>query len=238
LIENNLRQLYQAKEYYFSETGDADSVKFVELNKSGYIRKSIVSHIFHNDSLELKRGWRYNLEYKSGEPIYARRYGNAAAGTGSILETIWYPAPPEGAVAQSGSGGNPQPPSTLSPKPPVVVQQPPVVSQPPPTIVPPPVVVAQPPLTSTTVSPDVIQPPTVIAQPPAVIAQPPTTTTVSPVVVQPSTTPATVNPAVNQGPAATNTRPANNPPGNQPNNNHAPGNSAHGHAQGHGNNKP
>ncbi|MCX6401006.1 MAG: type II secretion system protein, partial [Propionibacteriales bacterium] len=31
LIENNLRQLYQAKEYYFTETGDADSVKFVEL---------------------------------------------------------------------------------------------------------------------------------------------------------------------------------------------------------------
>lgn len=249
LIENNLRQVYQAKEYYYSETGSTQLASFRTLITKGYLRSSAET-IASRQTFEGHLGWNYALLYRPGSPVYAFRGedplvaqpDNSFAWRKTRGEIVWYPGPPEEAGAGTVSSGKPVTPPPLLPNPPVVVQSPTVVAQPPPMNVTPPVVVAQPPLTSTTVSPDVVQTPATTTQPPTVIAQPPTTTTVSPVVVQPATTPSTVNPAVNQGPTAANSGPANNPPGNQPRPNQSPGNSAHGHAQGqgqgHGNNKP
>ncbi len=99
MVDNTLRQIYQAKEFYFSETGAAAQVQVIELSKRGYLKKALFGTFAHRDSLETKMGWHYNIEYKAGEPIYAHRYTNPN-GTGTILDTIWYPGPPASTAAK------------------------------------------------------------------------------------------------------------------------------------------
>jgi prepilin-type N-terminal cleavage/methylation domain-containing protein len=276
LLQNNLRQLFQAKEYYFSETGAAGPVGVKDLIKEGYLKQSIEDRFFGSGSLETKLGWHYSRTLMPNAPTMAYRGPKPAADAPASANVIYYPAAPA-----PGSAVN-QPPTVVTPP----AQNPPAIK--PPTLLPPaannqtgpvvvptlPVVVNQPPKpvvntpptqpivsppaqqpdsgTQPVVTPPALNPPDVnppsttttgpeATQPPTVIVPPTTTstpTTVSPpAVVQPPKPPSTATPSGSQNPPATNSGPTNQPPANQPNNNHSPGNSAFGHAQGHGNNK-
>lgn len=225
LIANNLRQIYDAKEYYYSETGSTQIASFKTLINKGYLRSSMSEIIAATHTLEGNLGWRYAFIYRPDAPVYAFRGEDPLVARPDHLfdwrktngEVLWYPAPPQGALSNNDSTTNPVTPPSLTPRPPVIVPQPPVAQ--------PPVVVAQPSIPTTTINPDIPQPPALVAQPPAVIAQPPITTT--------------VNPPDSQTPSTTDSSSTAN---------NSPGNSAFGHShnqgkqgnsgQGHGNNKP
>ncbi len=200
MIENTLRQLYQAKEFYFTETGDLNPVTVAQLSRQGYVKKSQFTALTEHGSLETKMGWRYNIQFRAGEPIYARLYANRA-GTGTPLETIWYPGPPSGDADSSAAGGT-------------VVTTPPAVQQP---VVQP---VVQPPVQQ---PPGVIQPqvPPSTTSPVAPNAGP--TGTVS---TTPGNPPATATGG--QPPVVAPT--GQNNAGTNPPANHSPGNSAFGHS--------
>jgi hypothetical protein len=149
LIENNLRQLYQAKEYYFSETDAGLPTSIPALAAKGYLSASVKDRLMNSHSFEANKGWHYYPLLVMGAPVAAYQ-GTKQAGFAPKGEVIYYPGPPNSPVDVFGigsaigvptSGG--QPPTV---KPPVGTQQPgvlvPPVNQPPvvtpPSVVPPP----------------------------------------------------------------------------------------------------
>lgn len=50
-IQNNLRQIFQAKEQYFSESGTGNLGSLVTLKNSGHLRPSIVERLMSGHSL-------------------------------------------------------------------------------------------------------------------------------------------------------------------------------------------
>lgn len=128
LLQNNLRQLYQAKEFYYAQTGDIKPVLVMELIKQDYLRKSVFESLYQHHSLETKMGWLYTGSFAVGEPVFARHYANSR-GVGPVLETVWYPEPPSTASTNLNTTNQSVPaiPSTQQP----VVAQPPVVVTPP-----------------------------------------------------------------------------------------------------------
>lgn len=50
-IQNNLRQIFQAKEQYFSESGTGNLGSLITLKNSGHMRPSIVERLMSGHSL-------------------------------------------------------------------------------------------------------------------------------------------------------------------------------------------
>lgn len=102
LIENNLRQLYQAKEYYFSESGDVQQIGMGALANQGYLRKSQIYNLYQHGAMETHMGWHYDTFFFPGDPVGAQRLpdgGTIADSTASI----YYPdAPPGGGFNRAG----------------------------------------------------------------------------------------------------------------------------------------
>ncbi len=100
LVMNNLRQLYDAKEYYFSETGAGAQVPIGNLMQRGYVTRRLAVGLFdyRANSLDLKMGWHYPNKFTAGTPTYAYTgtKPNNGAPTGEI---IYYPGPPADAAA-------------------------------------------------------------------------------------------------------------------------------------------
>lgn len=93
LLQNNLRQLYNAKEHYYSETGKSDRIKFSVLFQNNYLRHSLFRPLYQHESLETKMGWVYQVESGPGEPIAAKLYVSGTAG--AYKDIVWYPSPPD-----------------------------------------------------------------------------------------------------------------------------------------------
>lgn len=236
LLQNNLRQLYQAKEYYFTETGDGGSVGVKALIAGGYLKPSIEDRLFGSGSMETKMGWHYGRRFVAGEPTYAYQGPQpTAANPPAIAE--YYPGQPTSFAATFPTGtGQTPPPSqpgtqvtTTPQKPPTIVSPPVVTPQPivaPPTVVPPPVVIPPPVVTP----PAVVTPP--VVTPTANGPQPVATQT--PVVTQPNPQIANQPPQPTQSPNSGSSTSSSSQPNPAVNQAHSPGNSAFGHSQGNG----
>lgn len=129
LIENNLRQLYQAKEFYYSDTGTSNVVTFSALAKQGYLRQSQVYSLYHNGAMETHMGWHYDVMFYPGDPVGAQRLpeGGHLADT---TDSIYYPAAPAGGgfnlasqkIAASTAARSQQPKVTPTPvRPPALI---------------------------------------------------------------------------------------------------------------------
>lgn len=148
LIENNLRQLYDAKEFYYLESGNGSLVFLRVLQAKGYLSNAAYARLTTGSTLEAKLGWHYLPAVLPSEPVLA--YRGRLSPTGVPLdEVIYYPAPP----SRGASGG-----TTPIVTPPVVnppVVNPPVVNPPvvnPPVVTPPTVSGGNPPATTSTPS--------------------------------------------------------------------------------------
>jgi len=91
VIANNLRQLYQAKEYYFSETRSTDLTNVSILAEKGYIKDSLNEQFQTMLSFEGGSGWHYGLDLLPGQPVYAYQ-GTQPANSAPTGEVIYYPA--------------------------------------------------------------------------------------------------------------------------------------------------
>lgn len=137
LVENNLRQLYQAQEFYSAETGDMGEVNLAVLVRQGYLSVAQFNRLYTHslNSLETKMGWRYQTMFRSGSPTYAYRGTPPAVNAPPSDDLSYYPGPPaDGAPPVPGLGTIPaitNPPVTA----PVVA---PAVSGSTPALVPPP----------------------------------------------------------------------------------------------------
>jgi prepilin-type N-terminal cleavage/methylation domain-containing protein len=131
-ILNNLRQLHEAKEHYFFESG-TDLATPKGLAQSGYLRQSAGDRVTSGATFEAHLGWHYGYILMPGQPTYA--YQGADPGTPAgrdkpgvmnwskpTGEVIWYPGPPpELAAAATGSGS----PATVAAQPVAKPAQPP-----------------------------------------------------------------------------------------------------------------
>ena len=93
LLENNLRQLYQAKEYYFLESGTGGPVTANELVAQGYIKASQIFSLYQNGSMETHMGWVYDGTFYPKDPVAANLLPSGPSKTAST-ESIYYPGPP------------------------------------------------------------------------------------------------------------------------------------------------
>jgi len=93
LIMNNLRQFYDAKEFYFAETGSTQPASVVTLANEGYIRESLKNAVMSHTSLEAHLGWHYSFVTNRDIPTYAYRGSRPAAGAPPSDDLIYYPAP-------------------------------------------------------------------------------------------------------------------------------------------------
>jgi prepilin-type N-terminal cleavage/methylation domain-containing protein len=96
MLQNNLRQIYQAKEHYFSESGASDRIKVMVLIQNNYLRRSLVRALYHHESLETRMGWVYPVEVGIGEPVSAKQYVRGTSG--AYRDIVWYPEPPADAA--------------------------------------------------------------------------------------------------------------------------------------------
>ena len=116
VILNTLRQLYDAKEYYFSETGASTPVSVRMLVHDGYVSQGVSDRIFAHTSLGVSSGWRYFQASLPGQPTFAYR-GTVPGNPGPAGEVIYYPGPPSSidalfgrqppAASSTGGGANP-----------------------------------------------------------------------------------------------------------------------------------
>ncbi|MFZ9682497.1 MAG: hypothetical protein ACO3DQ_04745 [Cephaloticoccus sp.] len=141
MVENNLRQLYQAQEFYSAETGDMGEVNLAVLVRQGYLSVAQFNRLYTHslNSLETKMGWRYQTMFRSGSPTYAYRGTPPAVNAPPSDDLSYYPGPPaDGAPPVPGLGTIPaitNPPVTAPVTAPVVA---PAVSGSTPALVPPP----------------------------------------------------------------------------------------------------
>ncbi len=130
MIENNLRQAYQAKEFYFSDTGDGMAVGFMKLAQQNYLKERVGRQMLAGDSYEAHQGWHYYRLLLPDQPVLAYR-GATPNANSRPQDLIWYPGPPADVAAYfshntvTGSTGTPQPPTTQPPA--VTTTQPPPV---------------------------------------------------------------------------------------------------------------
>lgn len=125
LIQNNLRQLYQAKEFYFAETGTGGPVSSPTLIQAGYLSKALQSRLFSTASFETKMGWHYADQFLPGEPTYAYMGPRPSVATPPAAANIeFYPSEPKSAAAlfaatgsKPGGGGSPAAGSGATPGP-------------------------------------------------------------------------------------------------------------------------
>jgi prepilin-type N-terminal cleavage/methylation domain-containing protein len=100
LVMNNLRQLYDAKEYYFAESGIGSPVAVGTLMGKGYITRRLAFGLFdyRGGSQDLKSGWHYPTNFSAGLPTYAYT-GTKPTNAAPTGEIIYYPSPPADPVA-------------------------------------------------------------------------------------------------------------------------------------------
>lgn len=91
VIHNNLRQYYQAKEYYYAETGTTKASSIITLEREGYISKSLKDRLLGHASYESKMGWHYRIIFTPGMPTTAFQ-GRLVTGSVPTGEVIYYPA--------------------------------------------------------------------------------------------------------------------------------------------------
>ncbi len=207
LLSNNLRQLYQAKEFYFTESGQAEPVGIQTLVREGYISASLYNRLYLGSTMESKMGWHYGRRFVIGEPTYAFQ-GDKQRGQAPTKETIYYPGPPSSLPAlfadSTPTQVSPVIPTPVVPNPTAAIVQPTI---PPPTTQQPPPTTQQPPPTTQTPAGNVTS-----------------GTTAPGIAIQPPKPPAQTQSAQGNTVAPVGQNP-NNP--NQP---HSPGNSAFGHS--------
>ncbi len=159
LLNNNLRQLYQAKEFYFAESGQTDPAGIKDLVREGYVTESLYNRLYLGSTMESKMGWHYGRRFVVSEPTYAFQ-GDKQRGQAPTKEIVYYPGPPSSLPALFADSG----PTQVTPVIPTPVVPNPVVTTVQPTIPPP---TTQPPTNTltpgTTVAGGSTQPP----QPPA-----------------------------------------------------------------------
>jgi prepilin-type N-terminal cleavage/methylation domain-containing protein len=124
LIQNNLRQLYQAKEYYYLESGDSQTSSIPGLAAKGYLRGSVKDQLMNAHSFEAHKGWHYYPVLQPGQPVAAYQ-GTKPADGPPTGEVIYYPGKPSSAGDVFGGGPiaapgqvPPQPQSPALPTPP------------------------------------------------------------------------------------------------------------------------
>lgn len=98
LLENNLRQLYQAKEYYYVESGSGDPVTAQQLVDRNYLRASQLYSLYQHGAMETNMGWVYDDTFYPGDAVAANLAPDGTPIT-APLDTIYYPEAP-------GSGQN------------------------------------------------------------------------------------------------------------------------------------
>jgi prepilin-type N-terminal cleavage/methylation domain-containing protein len=132
LLQNNLKQLYQAKEYYFIETGAGGTVGIKQLIAGGYLKPSIEDRLFGSGSLETKMGWHYGRRFVASEPTYAYQGAQPTAGNPPAIAE-YYPGPPTSfATTFPASAGQPATATAQTSTPAQSATQAPVTPQPPP----------------------------------------------------------------------------------------------------------
>jgi prepilin-type N-terminal cleavage/methylation domain-containing protein len=98
LLQNNLKQLYQAKEHYFTETGAGGSVSVGQLIKEGYLKESIQDRLFGSGAMETKMGWHYGRRFAADEPTYAYQGAQPTASNPPAIAE-YYPSQPSSYAA-------------------------------------------------------------------------------------------------------------------------------------------
>lgn len=89
-VANNLRQIYAAKELYFSEgQGSQTGVTAHGLHNQGYISNTLWASCYES---VITYGYSYQAGFKPGEPVWAGP-ATAAPDGGTLLgDPIFYPA--------------------------------------------------------------------------------------------------------------------------------------------------
>jgi prepilin-type N-terminal cleavage/methylation domain-containing protein len=98
-IQNNLRQLFQAKAYYFAETGSIQPVTVTELQKQGYLKSSTRDTLLNTHSFEANAGWHYLTTVVPDQPTTAYHGAVPPSSAPAAADVIYYPAPPKDASA-------------------------------------------------------------------------------------------------------------------------------------------
>jgi prepilin-type N-terminal cleavage/methylation domain-containing protein len=93
LILNNLRQLYTAKEFFYSEAGHSQLSSPTALYMKGYLNANTRAQVTAMNSLSANAGWHYHWALRPGLPVLAYR-GVLPPNSGPTGEAIWYPDPP------------------------------------------------------------------------------------------------------------------------------------------------
>jgi prepilin-type N-terminal cleavage/methylation domain-containing protein len=118
LIQNNLRQYYQAKEFFYTESGSGQATSITALMRTGYLTKSAGMRMMNinGDSLEGRAGWHYYPVAVPNAPVFAYR-GRVNSRGEPEGEAIYYPgkndtipvmAPPDATTGPSaGPDGTP-----------------------------------------------------------------------------------------------------------------------------------
>jgi len=100
LIANTLRQIYQAKEFYYTETGGSERTDIDTLVKAGYLKKSVYDQVYVAHTFESGMGWKYDPVCQPGKPVSAYKgLFSPSMDPTKAGEVIWYPAAPTGAAA-------------------------------------------------------------------------------------------------------------------------------------------
>jgi type II secretory pathway pseudopilin PulG len=131
-ILNNLRQLHEAKEHYFFESGENLSTPR-GLAQSGYLRQSVGDRVTSGATFEAHLGWHYGYFLMPGQPTYAYQGTDPGTPAGKDQpgvmkwsqptgEVIWYPAPPADLAA--AATGSPATAATTTPTRPTVATTP------------------------------------------------------------------------------------------------------------------
>ncbi|MCF7689739.1 MAG: type II secretion system GspH family protein [Cephaloticoccus sp.] len=92
-IANNLRQIYNAKEFYFSENAGQTIATVMLLSNKGYVTPGLFDRLFKHPSLEVGAGWHYGMILFPVEPAYAYT-GVKPPSSNPTGDVIYYPGPP------------------------------------------------------------------------------------------------------------------------------------------------
>lgn len=89
IVMNNLRQIYQAKEMYFSQ-GDSNQsgAMAYDLHQDGYISNTLWAACFESN---ITLGYTYQASFKPGASVWAGVATAAPGGGTNVSDTIHYP---------------------------------------------------------------------------------------------------------------------------------------------------
>jgi type II secretory pathway pseudopilin PulG len=116
VILNNLRQLYNAKEFYFSGgPEESKNVSVATLAKYGFITETVKAKFVSPRSYESALGWHYWPMVNPGDPVVAYKGTMTHSGV-PTSEAIYYPDAPTTGTAASATQAATQPPApTVAP---------------------------------------------------------------------------------------------------------------------------